>query len=217
MAENGLIVSMVKRCHQTETHPITFDEIWLAIRSGDHGLKEKITLIRNRYEAEKDITGDITKAKKAVADLKMELPGFLPSGTFTKRENNALVEYSGLLCADMDSLGERLTEVRDLFKTLPFVRAIALSPSGDGLKVFFNVINDPLRHEDSFRSIKENVLSMGIEIDEKCKDLARICFFTYDPDLWLRTEDNQVLAPAEPLPRGRTCGMSHHRRRLTST
>jgi hypothetical protein len=195
---------MVKRCHQTETFPISYDDIWHTIRSGEHDLKERITQIRNRYESERDITGDVTKAKKSVSELKMELPGFMPSGTFSTRANNALVEYSGVLCADMDTLGEKLAGVREILKTLPFVRAVALSPSGDGLKVFFNVINDPLRHEDSFRSIRDNVRDMGIEIDEKCKDLARICFFTYDSDLWVRMEGNEILPPAEPLPRGKT-------------
>jgi VirE N-terminal domain len=200
-----MTVSMVKRCHQTETHPITFEEIWLVTKTGEHGLKEKITQIRNRYEAERDITGSVEKAKKAVADLKQELPGFLPSGTFSKRESGSLVEYSGVLCADLDSLGDRLPGIREVLKTVPFVRAIALSPSGDGLKVFFNVFNDPLRHEDSFRSIQENVReAFGVEIDQKCKDPSRICFFTYDPDLWIRKDGNEILPPADPLPRGKT-------------
>jgi hypothetical protein len=198
-------VSMVMRCHDTETHPITFDEIWDAIRTGKHGLKEKITLIRNRYEAEKDITGSVEKAKKAIADLKGEIPGFLSSGTFSKRANESLVEYSGILCADLDSLGEKLPFVRESLKSYPFVHAIALSPSGDGLKVFFNVVNDPVRHLDSFRAIQQFMRAeAGLEIDEKCKDSARICFFTYDPDLWVRAEGDTTIPPADSLPRGKS-------------
>lgn len=199
-----MTVSMVSRCYETETKPITFDEIWSVTRSGEHGLKGKINQIRNRYEAEKAITGNVEKAKKAISELKLELPGFLPSGTFSKRESGALIEYSGILCADFDSLGDRLPQIRSMLQALPFVRAIATSPSGDGLKVFFNVINDPARHEDSFRSIKENMAGLNVEIDEKCKDPARICFFTYDPDLWLREDGNEIIPPADPLPRGKT-------------
>lgn len=200
-----MMVSMVKRCHQTETHPICIDEIWSVIKSGEHDLKQRITQIRNRYEAEKAFTGSTDQAKKAISDLKMELPGFLPSGTFSKRESGALVEYSGILCADLDSLGTDLGNIKTLFKSCRFVRAMAVSPSGDGLKVFFNVINDPSRHEDSFRAIRQFVLDWaGVEIDEKCKDPSRICFFTHDPDLWIRTEGNEIIEPLEPLPRGRT-------------
>src|SRR5262249_16736379 len=114
----------------------------------------------------------------------------------------ALVEHSGILCADLDSLGERLDFVRTCLQECSFVRAVALSPSGDGLKVFFNVVNDPARHEDSFRAIKQFMHNEGgLEIDDKCKDPARICFFTYDPHLWIREEGNETIPPADPLPR----------------
>jgi hypothetical protein len=165
------MVSMVKRCHQTETHPITFEEIWSVTKSGEHGLKEKIIQIRNRYEAEKDITGDTDKAKKAIADLKLELPGFLPSGTFSKRDSGSLVEYSGLLCADMDSLGDRLAGIREMLKSVPFVRAVALSPSGDGLG-FSLILNDPLRHEDSFRSIRTTAVTSASKLTINAKTRA---------------------------------------------
>src|ERR1043165_717567 len=197
-----MMVSFVRRAHETDTKPIGLEEVFNAIRTGEHGLKEKISLIRNRYEGERDITGDSEKARKFIADLKMELPGFLPPGTFTKRDNASLVEYSGLLCADVDKIGqENIQPIKEALKTLPFVRAVAVSPSGDGLKVFFNVVNDPKRHFDSFRSIRDNLRdSFNVEIDEKCKDLSRICFFTYDPDVWVRQEGNEPILPADPLP-----------------
>ena len=56
----------------------------------------------------------------------------------------------------------------------------------------------------SGRSSRTFVMLSGLEIDLKCKDLARICFFSYDPDLWVRSEGNEVLPPADPLPRART-------------
>ena len=197
-----MMVSFVRRCHETETRPMDFlQEVLPAIHDGPHGLKGKITQIRNRYEAEKAFTGDPVKAKKAIAELKLELPGFLPSGTFSKRDNGSLIEYSGILCADADSLGDRLPSIREMLKTLPFVRAVALSPSGDGLKIFFNVIKDASRHEDSFRAIRDNMLGIDVEIDDKCKDLARICFLTWDPDLWVREEGNEIIPPADPVTR----------------
>jgi putative DNA primase/helicase len=201
------MISFVRRCYETETRTITLEEVFDAIKTGSHGLKERITQIQNRYEAELAITGDPEKARKAVADLKMELPGFLPSGLFSERANDKLVEYSALLCADVDAIGEeKVNQLKEILKLLPFIRAVAKSPTGCGCKILFNVINDPSRHGDSFRSIRDNMLeSFGIEIDEKCKDLARISFFPYDPDLWVRLEGNEPIPPADPLPSPSRC------------
>jgi|SRR5215469_4778101 len=194
-------VSFVRRCNEKDCKTMLLEEVFYAIRSGDHGLKEKITQIRNNYQYERDVAHSGTEnAKKAVASFKAELPGTLFSGTFSERNNASLVEYSGLLCVDLDTLGAKLNAARESLKDVPYVRAIMLSPSGDGLKVLFNVVLDPARHADSFRAIQALLRKVGLEIDEKCKDLARICFFTYDPELWIRTEDNLPIDPLPPEP-----------------
>jgi hypothetical protein len=197
-----VMVSVIRNVGETATQPMSLDEIFEAIRTGEPKLKPWITQIRNRYEAEKDITGDIEKAKKAIADMKANLPGVLFSGLFKERNNEALVEYSGLLVADLDSLGDKIGFVRDTLKAYPFVAFIMLSPSGDGLKVGFNVMRDPARHGDSFRAIQKFFRDeANLEIDLKCKDLARICFLTFDPDIWVRTEGNQIIEPLSPEPK----------------
>jgi len=196
---------MVRRVNETETQPISYDEIWDVIRTGKHGLKEKITLIRNRYEAERDITGSVEKAKKVIAEPKADLPAFMCHGTFSTRNNASLVEYSGQFMTDLDSLGDKLPIVRKSLEAYPFVHAIALSPSGDGLKVVINVVNDPSRHLDSFRAIQQFFRDeAGLEIDPACKDLARLTFFTYDPDLWIRVDGNEIISPLDSLPRAKS-------------
>lgn len=181
------------------------EEAFTVIRTGEHDLKQRATQIHNRFDSEFALTGSLEKAKKAIAELKQELPMFLPSGTFSERASNKLTSYSGLLMADIDDLEpERLLQIKEMLKTVPFCRACGISPSGRGLKALINVTPDPTRHEDSFRSIQQNFRDLGVEIDEKCKDIARGHFFFYDPDLWVRIEGNEILAPADPLPRGKT-------------
>ena len=75
------------------------------IRTGGKKLRGQITQIRNRFEAELDITGDLQAAKLAVEQLKKDLPGVTWSGRFSYRASDKLVQHSGLLCADLDSLG----------------------------------------------------------------------------------------------------------------
>ena len=167
------------------------------IRSGGKKLKGQITQIRNRFQAELAITGDRKKAKLAVDALKKQLPGVTPSGRFKKRANDALIEYTGLLCTDIDSLGERLLAVRKKLKASPYVVAVFLSPTGDGLKVWFRVAPDPAKHLASFRAIQKHVRELtGAKIDESCKDVSRLCFLSYDPDLYYHQDALEI----EPLP-----------------
>src|SRR5262249_18742987 len=72
-----------------------------------------------------------------------------------------------------------------------------LSPSGDGLKTVFRVGADASKHADSFRAIQKYVREVcGVEIDESCKDLARLCFMSYDPALYVNPNAVEI----EPLP-----------------
>jgi putative DNA primase/helicase len=63
-------------------------------------------------------------------------------------------------------------------------------------------MRDPARHGDSFRAIQKFFRDeANLEIDLKCKDLARICFLSYDPDIWIRTEGNEIIEPLLPEPK----------------
>src|SRR4030095_2466018 len=74
--------------------------------------------------------GDQNEASK----FKKKMIAAMVSGTFRDRGDNELIEHSGLLCADLDHLGERLPEIREKLKASPHVCVLFVSPSGDGLK-----------------------------------------------------------------------------------
>src|SRR5437762_2618004 len=82
-------------------------------------------------------TGNRQAAKKAVDADKKKLSGILLSGRFSRRANEALIRHSGLLCADLDQLGERLPTVRAKLLSSPYLWALFRSPTGDGLKTVF--------------------------------------------------------------------------------
>lgn len=192
---------MVPCATDTETRDISVEKVLEAIRTGGKNLKGQITQIRNRFEAELDITGgDRKKARLAVDALKKQLPAVMWSGTFSQRANNALIQHSGLLVADIDSLGERLPEVRKKLQESPYVFALSVSPSGDGLKPIFLVLADASKHAGSFRAVEKHVRSLtGIQIDQACKDLARLCFMPYDPELYVNVNAQEIAPLPEPL------------------
>ena len=93
--------------------------------------------------------------------------------TFSQRANDKLIKYSGLLCADLDSLGAHLAEANKKLEASPHAVAVFLSPSGDGLKVIFRVGDDASKHAGSFRAVEKHVRDLtGVQIDQACKDPA---------------------------------------------
>ena len=119
------------------------------------------------------------------------------SGRFSKRNSSDLLQHSGLLCADLDELGDQLGEVRSKLVTSPHLWAMFISPSGDGLKCVFRVPADAQKHKASFGAVEKHVRDLtGIQIDQACSDVARLCFLSYDPDAYLN-EDAIELPPLE--------------------
>src|SRR5262249_26271028 len=129
---------------------------------------------------------------------KKKLPAILFSGKFSRRANDALLKHSGLICADLDSLNSDLPLVREKLSESARVYAVFLSPSADGVKVLFRVPADhPSRHEASCHAIRQHVLELtGKEIDGACKDVARLCFASFDPDIYI----NDKAVPIVPVP-----------------
>jgi len=173
-----------------------------AIRTGGkkQKLKGSITQIRNRFEAELAITGDYKEAKLAVDPLKkQQLPAVTWSGTFTQRANDMLIQHSGLLCADFDGLNSALVDIRDKLTTSPHLFGLFISPSGDGLKAVFRVLADASKHAGSFRAVQSHVRELcGVEIDQSGKDVARLCFMSYDPEIYVNENAIEIEPLSEP-------------------
>lgn len=188
--------SMVASVKSTETTPCRFRETLAKIVGGAY--ESEIHAVRAAYAA---------GGKEAADGLKKRLPAFLPSGTFSHRSAKGLVKHSGLICVDLDGLGDALEGMRDLVVGDEHVLAAFISPTGTGLKVILRC--DPLRpHAESFEAAKLLFLErFGLEIDEACKDVSRLCFVSHDPDLF-SAEDATCLpypaAPVEFAPTGQT-------------
>lgn len=190
---------MVTCATDTETRDVSVEKVLEAIRTGGKKLKGLITQIRNRFEAELAITNDYKAAKRAVDALKKRLPGVTWSGTFSERTSDKLIAHSGLLVADLDSLGRELPIVREKLKGSPYIYAIFVSPSGDGLKVVVCVPADTSQQPGSFRAVEKHVRDLtGIQIDQACKDVARLCFMSYDPELYVNVNAVEIAPLPEP-------------------
>jgi hypothetical protein len=75
-----------------------------------------------------------------------------------------------------------------------------LSPTGDGLKPVVRVPKDASKHLASYRAVEKHVRDLtDIQIDESCKDPTRLCFMSYDPDLYVNVHAQHIEPLPEPL------------------
>jgi len=109
------------------------------------------------------------------------------SGAFTKRNDKALLNHSGLLTVDFDhisdvqSLKESLLQ-DDYFET----ELMFTSPSGNGLKWIIPIDLTKATHQNTFEAISNYIRhAYKIEIDKSGKDISRACFLSYDKEVYI--------------------------------
>ncbi|RIV20386.1 hypothetical protein DYU11_20255 [Fibrisoma montanum] len=119
--------------------------------------------------------------------IKRQLPCICFSGRFSKRANEAIIQHSGYVCLDFDKLPDPQGAKRYL-ATLPFVYAAWISPSGTGVKALVRIPKNATAHRGHFTALQEELGEVGMELDKSGKDVARICFESYDPDIFINEE-----------------------------
>ncbi|MEO5961322.1 MAG: BT4734/BF3469 family protein, partial [Opitutaceae bacterium] len=122
--------------------------------------------------------------KTAANALKKTLPGHLWSGEFTRRNNSAIVRRSGLVCVDFDNVESPL-HLLALLAADPHCVAAWLSPSGTGIKALF-VVDPARKHGEGWRAVNKHCKAVtGLEIDAACKEVARLCFVSHHPEMFI--------------------------------
>jgi len=132
--------------------------------------------------------------KEAAERAKKSLMAFTPSATFKGgRKMEFLTAYNALVVLDIDKITkEKLTDCKEKLQNNEFVFAAFTSPSGNGLKVLVKVNTDRTEHKETFLKLQtyfENLLQL--EIDKSGKDITRLCFFSYDPELYLNENSKE--------------------------
>ena len=151
---------------------VSADDFFESIRSGRW--KSEIIALRECLN---------THGKEVYNKKKKLLNAVTLSGNFNGRNAENLIEYSGLLQGDIDEVKEP-EKLRDALSLDPHVRASFLSPSGRGVKLAIKVPENPDGHTDYFLTAQEYFKkNHGVELDNSCKDIARLLFVSYDEDI----------------------------------
>jgi hypothetical protein len=126
--------------------------------------------------------------------LKDKLPVFTPTGQFNYRSLAGLEIYNGLMCLDIDGV-EDPQSLKEKCKNLNYVYSAFITPSGRGLKVLIK----SSATSENYREIELKVATAfqhdtGFLRDNHCKDIARIQFVSYDPELYIN-ENSTIINP----------------------
>lgn len=146
----------------------------------------------------------ITYLRKSLAESKMEayerakksLPAFTPSASFKGgRKLEFVTAYTQIVVLDIDKLSkEQLTNAKALAKETPYTFASFVSPSGNGLKIFVRVNSSQENHKEAFLALQKFYEEfLGLPIDKSGKDVTRLCFVSFDRDLYLN--ENATVYP----------------------
>ena len=109
------------------------------------------------------------------------------SGTFTKRNENALIQHSGLITIDFDHVPDLPQLKHDLLNDEYFeTELMFISPSGDGLKWIISIDLKECSHQQWFKAIAAYIkATYRLEVDKSGKDISRACFLPYDPEVYI--------------------------------
>ena len=174
-------VSYFNRCTETTGQDAPLAELLNGIRGGTWAAE--VEAVRAA------VAGG--KSKKELQALKARtLPAFTGAGTFTTRKSENLAHHSGMILLDVDGLPDAAAaeRMRDVFAADSCTVAAFVSPGGLGCKAVVRIDTpaDDAEHKEAFAALEEYWKGRGVTLDHKCKDVARLCYVSHDPQAFIR-------------------------------
>lgn len=174
-SSSGSLVSIISNLKDVVENINIFDiPKWIASDKFKTEVEEIRLLIRQNKNDE-------------VQEKKMQLLGFTPSATFNQiRKGKNINQYSGFVHLDFDKIWPLdFYKVFKIISDIPYTVFCFRSPTGTGLKVFVEVTTGIENHSDAYTQVMQHYeKATGLKADEKCKDIPRLCFMSYDPKLY---------------------------------
>ncbi len=143
------------------------DEVLLSFKNGSN--KSKIDLVRSETDKEKR------------NKLKSELKSICFSGEFSRRSAKNIIRHSGFACLDFDDVDDAVC-LRDSLQDNEYIYSAFISPSGNGVKALVKVPKDIQNYKKYYEAICETFDST---LDTKTKDISRVCYESFDADLFI--------------------------------
>jgi hypothetical protein len=189
------LVSFFKNAYENLPTDIPAAQFIASTKGNEH--KRLVEEIRERFQRALSRGVEYSQAKRTVDTQKKKLPCVSFAGVLPMRDKKATPKFTGLFQADLDLLGDRLSEIRGTLRDDPHVYSLFVSPTGEGLKAIYRVpiCKTAEEYKAAFAAVSARVQDLtGVEID-KLEDFTRLCFASHDPDACLNP--NAVELPVD--------------------
>jgi len=179
--EKGIITVFRNVVAVDEPFYVRVDVVVDRIRDGNS--KKIIEVVRSKE----------TKKEKDI--VKQNLPSILFSGAFKRRANNAIIQHSGYVAIDFDNVD--IEKVKGELIKDKYVCVCFVSPGGKGIKAVVKIPPNIKEHPFRCMAITKHFENYKIDVDE-FKDVARICYESYDPDVYYNPDSKVFMGIEEP-------------------
>lgn len=122
--------------------------------------------------------------------LKSKLPAVTFCGEFKNiRKASEVSLYNNLMILDIDHITiDELQGIKTTLSNDKYVLSLWESPSGKGLKCLIKIDSDYEKHKAVFNSLKNYFFdNYEIELDVSGKDISRLCFSSWDENIFFNT------------------------------
>jgi len=142
--------------------------------------------------------------KKERDQLKSTLPAITPSGIFSYRAEENLIQHSGFMQFDIDfkdnSHVENYDDLKSQLCNSSNVAYCGLSASGKG---FYGLIpiKYPDKHKSQFRALHKVLKKLGLNIDTAPQNVASLRGYSWDPEGYFNHKAEPFTLLDEPEPR----------------
>jgi hypothetical protein len=144
-------------------------------------------------------------------EVKKQILAFTPSAVFSEKRLMQYIEmYSGFIHLDFDKLTpEQLEQAKKVIAAIPYTFLCFVSPSGNGLKVFVEVTTGMEHHDIAYQQVQQYYeKATGLKADPSCKDITRLCFMSYDPQLHKNIQNSKFEVVVSDAPKAETANQT---------
>ena len=172
-------ISLYKTCRSKASSDISLMGVIHSIKYGDY--EELVKELRN-----------IEDKKKRQEYKAKYLPAFTWCGTFNGGHAvSNLHSYNQIVGLDYDNVKDTKA-LKESLSSIDTSHVVFISPGGEGLKVLVKVNSDASFHDKAFEIVNNYYKEItGMESDNSVKDISRLCYVSWDPELYLE-EDSKI-------------------------